>query len=412
MNRGQMRKIVGALASVALLAGCAGVAQQRGASEIGGAWPMFKADALRQGAWRGKAPQPPLQVRWRYTPEGITNGFLDWGPVASRGVVYTPNGLNRVIALDALSGAVRWEQTLEGNVFNVALAERHGVLLATTTITARPTPTLYALDLATGAIRWHNMAHEQPALGGIEGAVALTHDTAYVAWLRYEGDGGVAAYALRDGRLRWRWIVPQHSALTPVAAGQGYVFVGTDDKRLQALDARTGALCWRSEPYLDVLQGAPMIAEGLVIMAAGPQVQAHEVRTGRVVWQQALLGVIGSSSPARYEDMVVVGTQQSQLLAVALKDGQVRWQQALEAGPIESSPAIDEASGLAYVGTGDNSVLVVEARTGVVRDRVRLAPAAAGVWHSSPALQAGGVYIGSLDKTLYALGSGPAESLR
>lgn len=389
-----------ALSAAFWLAGCAGATKA-----TSGAWPMFKVNAKRQGQWRGDSPQLPLQVQWRYAPTGVTNGFLDWGPVASSRMVYTPNGLNCVVALDAATGAVRWEQTLDGNVFNVALAESQGLLLATTTITARPAPTLYALDAATGTVRWHNMAQEQPAIGGIEGAVALSRDVVYAGWLRYEGAGGVGAYRVRDGQRLWQWAVPGHSAMTPVTVAGSRVLVGTDDRRLHCLDARTGVAQWQSAPLLDTLQAAPVVAGDLVVVAAGPQVQAYALANGSLVWQQAVPGAVGASSPAVFEGLLLVGTQQSQVFALDAATGRLRWETTLEEGPIESSLAVDAASGLAFIGTGHNRVVALEARTGVVRERVTLGQSDAGVWHSSPALHGGSVYIGSLDKTFYALRS-------
>jgi outer membrane protein assembly factor BamB len=384
---------------------CAGCAAGRaGRSGAADGWPAFHGSAVRHGVVRAGFTPSALRIAWTYEPQGPTNGFMDWGPVASDGTVYTPNGLNRVVALDAGTGAVRWDAPMESNVFSVALSPDRRQLLVTTAITARPSPTLFALDPMTGAVRWHNQANGQAAIGGIESAPVADGITVYAGSLRYDGQGGVTAYDLARGSLRWQWLKPGASAVTPLSLSGGRIYAGLDDRRLYCLDARTGRVLWDVELSGGRGVAAPVVDGPRVYVAWEREVAALDARTGSVLWRRTLAASTDMSSPALHDGVLYAGTKDGTLVALRVRDGAEVWSRQLGAGALSTSPVVDAAAGRLWIVSAGCAVLQLSLEQGAETARFELPQRdARGCWRHSPVVYRGHVLVGSLDGRLHAL---------
>lgn len=126
------------------------------------------------------------------------------------------------------------------------------------------------------------------------------------------------------------------------------------------------------------------------------------------------------SSPAVAGGLVVVGSADGSLYGINRSDGTQRWKFDTK-GPVMSSPAI--ADGLVYVSSVDGNIYAVDSATGTQRwvfttkgERRFTAPGIHGalpstermpdpfdVFLSSPTVAGGTVYIGSGDQHVYAL---------
>jgi outer membrane protein assembly factor BamB len=347
-------------------------------------------------------------VRWEYAVEGNTNGFVDWGPLVRGGVVYTPNGGNQLLALDAHTGALLWQVPLISNVFGLTFDAR-GRFMVTTAITTGSTPTLFRLDPRTGQTLWDNLAHDQPAIGGIEAGPAVEDGVAYVGYLRFAGAGGVAAYDAESGSLLWHWRKEGYSAISPVAAGGGRIVVGFDDRMVYGLRARDGQVAWQVGPLDDLPVMPPVIAGKEVYIGAGHTLQVVHLASGQIRWRQDLPHKLGMASPAVSERYTYLPTEDGQVYALHRKDGSVLWHIALGGGKLSSSPILDARHQRLFLGSEANTLFVLDAETGKVLDQVVFPQHPSGHWRNSPALAGGWVYIGSVNRRLYGLG--PADAL-
>ena len=166
----------------------------------------------------------------------------------------------------------------------------------------------------------------------------------------------IYAVDAKTGAIRWKYkpAPSPHGFYRGVGVADGLVYVGLSDARLLALDAKTGQVVWDrligDEKPADMkamgnqwITGAPVIANGVVVV-----------------------GMSGARSPADRNDGRVVG--------VDAKTGQIKWQFHVVPGPGEPghetwpqdneswkrgggalwvTPAIDRELGLVYVGTGN-----------------------------------------------------------
>ncbi len=141
-------------------------------------------------------------------------------PLFADGVLYA-TGPNRVVALDALTGAALWDYSRPpspGLVGDSRLGTNRGVaLLGDKIYFVTDNAHLLALDRATGRLLWETVmppaapAGEQHYYGGTV-APLIVHDTvvAGVAGADAGIRGFVAAFNAETGALVWRrWTVPR-----------------------------------------------------------------------------------------------------------------------------------------------------------------------------------------------------------
>lgn len=156
-------------------------------------------------------------------------------PALSEGTVYFGSGDGNVYALDAASGALRWKFHT-GNVVHASPAVAHG-----TVYVGSWDSYFYALDAASGQERWRFKTGEDPAINnqvGVQSSAVVAGDTVYFGCR----DSNLYALDARSGAKRWAfsnkgsWVVG-----SPVVA-DGAVYFGTSDSGLlHALDAASGA---------------------------------------------------------------------------------------------------------------------------------------------------------------------------
>ncbi len=365
-------------------------------------WLCFKGSSDRLGVYDGTSVKLPLDVVWSYTVEGKTNGFVDWGPVAANGIVYTGDGLNHVLAFESKSGKMLWKKELISNVFSVSLSDDTKFLYVTTAITTKASATLYALNSATGELVWDNMVDGQPAVGGMEGAPAFHNGKIYAGYLQYEGRGGVVAYEGTTGKLLWHSEVKGFSPYSPVSYAEGKIFIGFENKTLNCLDAETGRHLW-AQKMEDLPYGAPLVFDQKVYSAVGANLYALDIRTGQVMWQKPLDGHVGHASLSLFNKTLFIGTTESKFLAMKASDGNLVWSTDLKKGSVESSAIVDAKKKILYVGTQENWVLALSLKNGEVKAAKKLSEDPRGIWKASIALYEGRLYIGSLDRSFYAL---------
>ncbi|MFI9269367.1 PQQ-binding-like beta-propeller repeat protein [Kitasatospora sp. NPDC052896] len=174
-------------------------------------------------------------------------------PTARGGLFYVTAG-TKVYALDAVTGVERWR------------FEAPVVLFTPPTLDDSPAPavyvadylgTLYALDGATGRVRW------QARTASRQGAepVVVSGSTALIA-------SGETLYAFETGAGRelWRYAARGEIVGTPAAA-DGLVHLGSRDHSLHTVDLATGRLRWELGTKGE-LTGSPVAVGGRVFASS------------------------------------------------------------------------------------------------------------------------------------------------
>ncbi len=179
---------------------------------------------------------------------------------------------------------------------------------------------LYAVDAESGALRW-----KFPAADPL-GFSIKTGITAWEDLIFFGGtDGNLYALNAEDGRILWRFATRGSIRSTPVVVGD-VVYVGSDDNSLYSINARTGVIYWTGGfRTKDDVQCPPAIATGLVIFASmDANLYAANLATGVLRWNYQLPVSPSRSIPIVSGNYVIIGSG-STINVLSLKNGVPRF---------------------------------------------------------------------------------------
>lgn len=304
---------------------------------------------------------PQVQVKWQFQDQSdIGTGIAVSGKLA----VYA-NTKGEIVAINNNSGKVIWRFATSGKIYSTPAISGDRVVCASTdnTIyclslkagkpiwkyeTGKPIvacPAIdreivfigssegifRAIDLKGGALKWqfdgvNNFVESKPLV--YNGAV-------------YFGSWGNAFYALDQfsGKLLWKREKYANRMLSPAAvwpvAANGKVFIVAPDRKMTALDAKTGVEIWDSGKY--------SCRESIGISGDGQQVYIKNMNEGHVLafetaaaeqkllWDcPAGLGYeIGPSPIVEHGNLVLVPTCNGVVVAIDRTTHQVAWKYKL-----------------------------------------------------------------------------------
>lgn len=139
---------------------------------------------------------------------------------------------------------------------------------------------LVALDRATGRERWRVTLPNWRGNGTVTGAPSV-HQNLVIASTFF---GATYAIDRSTQQIVWRLEAPERK-LTPSAQPEVYgdaVYVDGGDSHLYALDARTGAVRWRSA-FASQATTHLLVTERRVVLPEGSHLNVFDRRTGRMV---------------------------------------------------------------------------------------------------------------------------------
>ena len=151
-----------------------------------------------------------LALRWLYPFPG-NKWNIECSPLERNGIMYVTGPEGEVMALDALTGTKLWEHDhpfkLEGGGEGPLGQNRGVALLGKRVFVATWNSTLTALSAATGKVLWEQRVGVYPGTW-ISGAPLAYGDLVVVGVTTPtgEGRGYIAAYDVRTGKLRWRFM--------------------------------------------------------------------------------------------------------------------------------------------------------------------------------------------------------------
>jgi outer membrane protein assembly factor BamB/tRNA A-37 threonylcarbamoyl transferase component Bud32 len=208
-------------------------------------------------------------------------------------------------------------------------------------------------------------------------------------------DNNLYALNAETGDFVWKFATEGGIGSRPFVIGD-QVFFGSGDRILRCINARTGRLEWTC-PTQGRIWSSPRVEFGHVFFGSDDHhLYAVSAQTGRVAWKREMGGPI-RSSVAFGEDMLYFGCEDGSVLAYDIR-GEMKWRQRARRS-VTSTPFLDLAEGLLFVGSTDWNVYALDARSGWVVWRSRTN----GPVISSPDLANGVVFVGSADQHLYGL---------
>lgn len=207
-------------------------------------------------------------------------------------VVATTN--ETVAAVNAVTGEMLWEVTVDGTIFAPATVVDGKVYVGATD--REDGTRLFALDVSSGTVRWTSGELD----GIVYGAAAAVGDVVYVP-------AGSKAYALaaEDGSKLWETEPKKpYSSVNAVAADGELVFATVASGEIAALDPASGAVVWSTDVGASAYSAPAVANDVLYLGLGGPSsadtgaVVALQSGTGRRLWSRSFVSSAYRSSPA------------------------------------------------------------------------------------------------------------------
>ena len=334
-----------------------------------GAWPQFQGGAGHPGASAG-GPAPPYRQAWRFvSPDGAVSGAVIEDDVA------IAVGSRTVYGIDVATGKEMWTLSRNGGPISIpAVGSRAGHrILVFVEEGAGGRTSLVGVDLDTRRERWRtpleassvaDVTVEGPTafVGDVEGSVyAVNLATGEIRWTadaggRIEGTVAVAdgrvfvsvpdpaartvtvrAFEVAGGSSPWSAAQPVGStAATIPAADEGTVVVGSSDRVVRGLDDSSGATRWESvalSPFFTA-NGAALDEGSAYIADLSGGIYRLDAGDGARVWDHQLNDRVVRSSPVVSGSAVLIGLNDGRLVALDATDGDLVWESAPSEGLI------------------------------------------------------------------------------
>jgi outer membrane protein assembly factor BamB len=348
-------------------------------------------------------------MKWKYK----TKARVVSSPAVAGGLVYFSSYDGWFYALDAMTGQFRWEFN-NGGERRFAARHIHGSLPAAETM---PDPfdcylsspavwhgtvyfgsgdgNVYALDAATGGVRWKfqtdGVVHASPAISG---------GTLFIgSW-----DSYFYAIDAVSGKEKWRFKTGEDNGIhnqvgiqSSAAVADGAVYFGCRDSHLYALDATTGKERWTFSTKSSWVITSPAVLNGRVYFATSDSALFYtlDARSGRQIFSLKFQFPF-FSSPAIAGHTLYIGSHDGKLTAINLLTQARAWDFQTEASR-KRLAAFSKPDGSPNYQAAFDSDFYDDMVAGVARMQ------SVGTILSSPVVAGGVVYFGSNDGNLYAL---------
>jgi outer membrane protein assembly factor BamB len=410
----------------------------------------FHGNVARTGVYESAGPLKAPTAQWTFK----TGGPIVGSPAIRDGVVYVASLDTYLYAIDQDTGKEKWKFKSRMPIASTPAVVDGALYFVSST------GALAAIDTANGQPKWvfaaeHDKKFEAKNLHGYPSAAQTIPD----AWDIFtsspavangkiyfgSGDGNVYAVDQKTGLLQWKVATKDVVHASPAVANNT-VYVGSWDSSLYAIDAETGQVKWTFEAGQDPaihnqvgFQSSPAVVDGTVFVGCrDAHVYALDAATGRKKWDYPTSKSWVIGTPAVRDGTVYVGTSDSaRFMALDAKTGRLKFNFGAKAY-VFSSAAI--AGDLVYFGNHAGRIHAINAKTGelawqfqtdgsksdplkVVNDDGSLRQeaftplfndfedmyvdfyrfASVGAIMSSPVIDRGVLYVGSMDGNLYAL---------
>lgn len=256
-----------------LRAGFAGVIVAGGvlcATASFGDWPYWGGDGTHTLAVSQPLPAP-MGILWKFAAKTPKTGENRSGVIVQGDTLYFGSG-NVLYAVDKATGSVKWQQPEAGSPAEATAAELTSCPAVGGGMVFAPDQegVLTAYSASDGQLKW-----ERKARGPIRGAPIVVDKTVYY------GSDDDNLYAIDIATGNTRWILSLGDDLnSPPAYQNGMVFAVTADMKVWAINAETGAPRWTSRVTAPTLGIAPVVAGPRLMMVSGSQMATFRLGNG------------------------------------------------------------------------------------------------------------------------------------
>jgi outer membrane protein assembly factor BamB len=235
----------------------------------------------------------------------------------------------------------------------------------------------------------------------VHASPAVANNTVYIgSW-----DSNLYAIDADTGQEKWSLKTGEDSVIhnqvgfqASPAVVDGIVYVGCRDAHVYAVDAATGRKKWDYPTSKSWVISTPAVRDGLVYAGTSDssRFMALDAKTGRLRFNFDAKGYMFSSA-ALAGDLAYVGDHNGKLYAINTRTGKLAWEFQTEASKKDSLKVLNPDGSL----NEDGFARIFNDFEDMYIDIYRFISIGAIV--SSPVVDRGVVYFGSMDGNLYAV---------
>jgi outer membrane protein assembly factor BamB len=302
---------------------------------VGGCAANYRLDETTPPA--AEPPREVLRLRWH--KQLVEREFMDYKPqewasaaIDEDRVVYVGSSAGRFLAIDGVTGKIRWTFDTAGAIASAPLVDRS----SSTVFFGSDDGKLYALDTRDGSKRWSYATQ-----GTINPTPALSDGTL----LFTSSEGRIYALDAKNGAWRWQYDreIPEGFTIqgyAGVAVKGNVAYTGFTDGTLVALRIFSGDVLWTKSlaggktQFIDVDSTPVLAAPDLLLTSSyASGVFAVSPDSGSIRWQYPLEGV---TSIIVHGNNIYCSAPKVGIVSLDMM-GHQRWRQAMAHG-VPSSP--------------------------------------------------------------------------
>ncbi len=219
-----------------------------------------------------------------------------------------------VLALDVLSGDVKWDYQTHSTWGSVAVDTNTGTIF---TGNANPNAQVLALNAQSGQLIWQFNVPNSPGDTDVGAGIVVANGLVYAN----SKNGNVYALNETNGSLAWSTPIAANydfaDVSSPALAANGILYVGSTDTNLYALNAITGAVLWKTA-INGKIASSPALANGVVyVSSTNNTIYAVDATSGSILWSYAT-GNLSYSSPIVVNGWLYCGSDDGKLYAFSV----------------------------------------------------------------------------------------------
>lgn len=199
------------------------------------------------------------------------------------------------------------------------------------------------------------------------------------------------------------------------AIHNGKLYFGAYNGNVYCLDAKTGEKIWHN-PACEWIGSSPLIVPGHNALYLGLEYErprskgsnaAFDLDTGNRLWETPQKKYQhGSATYDETHDTVIFGNANHDISAYNAKTGALIWQHSTGRS-IKYPPAVDTQTGLVAATSFDGNIYILDSATGTLKHSIQTDD----ICYSTPLISHGKLFVGSGDKHMYVIDLATGELL-
>jgi hypothetical protein len=274
--------------------------------------------AMDSSADIGEASRLTFRERWRIEAEG-----LDLAGTRLCGQLTLVSARGFMLGVESESGSVLWRRETDRAEAMLQMAGRDGV------VRVAPSGQIDLIDLTSGVLRWRTELAARS--GGSPVLLVADHGPVPGLVVAAEEERKLVALDLRTGEPRWRYTVPRGGRFALRRHGR-LLYVASSDNQLSAVDMEDGSLVWRFPDRTQFHLPPAIEGETLIVPGGRPgksdgRMYALDAFSGELVWDTHLDGgALTAAITAELTVMVPVRSgRRYDLVALDIPSGEQLW---------------------------------------------------------------------------------------